>query len=200
MSTCCFSRKRLHQSRHCWETLLSSFVKLLESREACGSQFLPIEPCYHTHQVNGSGNAKMLQVRFSQANYVALPLKDTMQMSLHKLITSPNVRMNPSLSITDSLDSHNLQLFDNCKFVFKTIDFTIKVSYTILHKHYGLTYFSSVFCIVISSTLVFAPLSSVMRFCEQLALRTGSKEECPQPVVVVEYDNYWLRTSKVSLF
>src|SRR5260370_29101309 len=56
-----------HQSGHCWETLLSCSVEPLESRDACGSEFIPIEPGHHTHHINRSGNPKMLQVRFGKA-------------------------------------------------------------------------------------------------------------------------------------
>jgi hypothetical protein len=47
---------------------LSSVVKSLESRDACGSWFIPIEPSHRTHHINPSGNPKVLQVRFGQAN------------------------------------------------------------------------------------------------------------------------------------
>src|SRR5438270_6957196 len=53
---------------YCWETPLSCQVKPLVSRDACGSQFIPIKPCYCTHQINRSGNPKMLQVRFGKAD------------------------------------------------------------------------------------------------------------------------------------
>src|SRR5260370_10246071 len=56
------------QKRHCWETLLSCSVEPLESRDACGSEFIPIEPGHHTHHINRSGNPKMLQVRFGKAD------------------------------------------------------------------------------------------------------------------------------------
>ena len=39
----------------------------LKSREACRSQFIPIKPCDHTNQMNGSSNPKMLQMRFCKA-------------------------------------------------------------------------------------------------------------------------------------
>src|SRR6266487_1565564 len=57
-----------HQTGHCWETPLSCKVKPLESSEACGSQFIPIEPCHRTNHINRGGNPKMLQMRFREAN------------------------------------------------------------------------------------------------------------------------------------
>ena len=53
---------------HCWETLLSCSVEPLESRDACGSELIPIEPGHHTYHINRSGNPKMLQVRFGKAD------------------------------------------------------------------------------------------------------------------------------------
>jgi hypothetical protein len=53
---------------YCWETSLSCIGKSLESRDACGSQFIPIQPCYRTHHIDRRGNAKMLQMRFGKAN------------------------------------------------------------------------------------------------------------------------------------
>src|SRR6266567_8202914 len=43
-------------------------VKPLESRDACGSEFIPIEPCHHTHHINRSGNTKVLQMRFGKTD------------------------------------------------------------------------------------------------------------------------------------
>jgi hypothetical protein len=57
-----------HPKGHCWETSLGCKVKLLESRDAGGSQFISIEPCYGTHHIDRSGNTKMLQMRFGKAN------------------------------------------------------------------------------------------------------------------------------------
>src|SRR6266487_4919878 len=68
VSICFLLRKRLHQRRHCWETPLSGMVKPLESRDACGSEFIPIEPCHHTHHINRSGNTKVLQMRFGKTD------------------------------------------------------------------------------------------------------------------------------------
>jgi hypothetical protein len=53
---------------YCWETPLSCQGKPLESRDACGSQFIPIKPGHRTHQIHRSGNPKMLQVRFGKAD------------------------------------------------------------------------------------------------------------------------------------
>src|SRR5437764_12286809 len=53
---------------YCWETPLSCQIKPLESRDACGGEFIPIKPCHRTHQINRRGNPKMVQVRFGKAD------------------------------------------------------------------------------------------------------------------------------------
>jgi hypothetical protein len=49
---------------YCWETPLSCQVKPLESRDACGGEFIPIKPCHRTHQIHRRSNPKMVHVRF----------------------------------------------------------------------------------------------------------------------------------------
>src|SRR3989442_12753981 len=59
------ARQRMN---YCWETPLSCEVKPLESRDACGREIMPIGTGHRPHQINRSGNPKMLHMRFGQAN------------------------------------------------------------------------------------------------------------------------------------
>src|SRR2546423_15434702 len=43
-----------------WETPLRGEAKPLESRDACGSKIISIEPCHHARQMKRRGNPKML--------------------------------------------------------------------------------------------------------------------------------------------
>src|SRR2546425_225651 len=43
-------------------------VEPLVGRHACGSPFISIQPGYHSHHINRSGNAKMVQMRFVETD------------------------------------------------------------------------------------------------------------------------------------
>lgn len=53
-------------------TLLGNFLsgktKSLVSRDACGSQFIPIEPSHYTHKIDGRSDTKMLEMRLVETN------------------------------------------------------------------------------------------------------------------------------------